>query len=187
MLEQYLIAGFGGQGVLSMGQLIAQAAMEQGHNATWLPSYGPEMRGGTANCIVCFSDDEIGSPVAHLYDAVIAMNQPSLTKFESKVRPGGTLLLNTSIIPVSATRTDIDVYEIRANDIAEKAAGNSRAANVVTLGALHAVRPRLEIAPLEAALRYAFGKKGEEVVQMNIRALHAGIEAMKGAPVARDA
>ncbi len=181
MLEEYLIAGFGGQGVLSMGQLIAQAAMEQGLNASWLPSYGPEMRGGTANCIVCFSDDEIGSPLAAKYDAVIAMNQPSLEKFEKTVKADGTLLINSSIIPIKATRTDIDVQYIKANDLAETSAGSARAANVVALGALHAVRTRLNVDALESALKYAFGRKGDKVVEMNVRALHAGIAAMETA------
>jgi 2-oxoglutarate ferredoxin oxidoreductase subunit gamma len=180
MLEQILIAGFGGQGVLSMGQLIAQAALEQGLNATWLPSYGPEMRGGTANCIVCFSDDEIGAPLARYYDAVVAMNQPSLEKFESVVRPGGALFINTSIVAIPATRSDIEVFEIAANDIATKATGSDRSANVVALGAMHAVRPLISKSALEAALRTMFGKKSEEVVQMNLKALHAGIEAMAG-------
>jgi 2-oxoglutarate ferredoxin oxidoreductase subunit gamma len=178
MLEEILIAGFGGQGVLSMGRLIAQAAMEQGLNATWLPSYGPEMRGGTANCIACFSDDEIGAPLAARYDAVVVMNQPSLEKFETAVRPGGTLIVNRSIIPISAKRSDIEVYYVHANDLAESVAGSATAANVVALGALHAVRTRLETSAIESALRSTFSRKGEKVVDANIRALHAGMEAM---------
>lgn len=178
MLEEVLIAGFGGQGVLSMGKLIAQAAMEQGLNASWLPSYGPEMRGGTANCMVCFSDDEIGAPVAASYDAVIVMNQPSLEKFEKAVRPGGMLLINRSIIPVEAQRSDVDAHYIDANDLAESVAGTAAAANVVALGAWHAVRSRLDTSALEAALRHTFERKGEKVVESNIRALHAGMDAM---------
>ncbi|HRX84809.1 MAG TPA: 2-oxoacid:acceptor oxidoreductase family protein [Phycisphaerae bacterium] len=178
MLEEVLIAGFGGQGVLSLGKLIAQAAMEQGLNASWLPSYGPEMRGGTANCTVCFSDDEIGAPIAAQYDAVIAMNQPSLDKFEKAVRPGGVLLINRSIISVEPERSDIEVHYITANDLAESVAGTAAAANVVALGALHAVRPRLETGSLEAALQSTFGRKGQKVVDANIRALHAGMDAM---------
>lgn len=187
MLEQMLFAGFGGQGVLSMGQLIAQAALEQGLNATWMPSYGAEMRGGTANCVVCVSDDEIGSPVASLYDVVVAMNQPSLDKFETAVRPGGALLINTSIVPIPATRQDIAVYEIHANDVAEEACGSMRAANVAAVGALHAARPVLKLSSLESAIRTTFAKKGESVVEMNLKALHAGLAAMrKTAAVAAD-
>jgi len=178
MLEEILIAGFGGQGVLSMGRLMAQAAMEQGLNATWLPSYGPEMRGGTANCIVCFSDDEIGAPLAASYDAVVVMNQPSLEKFEKFVRPGGSLIINRSIIPIEATRGDIEVHGVQANDLAEQVTGSATAANVVALGALHAVRTRLETAAIESAIRAAFGRKGEPVVAANLRALRAGMQAM---------
>ena len=185
MLEEMTIAGFGGQGVLVMGQLIAQAAMEQGLNASWLPSYGPEMRGGTANCTVCFSDDEIGAPIAAAYDAIVVMNQPSLVKFEPKVRAGGTLIVNSSIVPIKASRTDIEVYYVEANDIAEREAGSGRSANVVALGALHAVRPRLRTEALEAALRYAFGRKGEAVVEGNIKALHAGMKVMAAAVASR--
>lgn len=180
MLEQILIAGFGGQGVLSMGKLIAQAAMEQGLNATWLPSYGPEMRGGTANCVVCFSDDEIGAPLASSYDAVVVMNQPSLEKFENMVKPNGTLIVNRSIVPIPAKRTDIDVYYVNANDLAESAAGSATAANVVALGALQASRERLDTSALEAALHTTFARKGEQVVSANCRALHAGIDALAG-------
>lgn len=179
MLEEMLIAGFGGQGVLSMGQLIAQTALDQGLSATWLPSYGPEMRGGTANCMVCFSDDEIGAPLAGSYDAIIVMNQPSLEKFEKKVKPEGTLLINRSIIPIRHTRDDIEAYYCDANDIAEEAAGTAKASNVVLLGALHAVRPRFEFDIIEQTLRDAFAKKGDKVVEGNIRALHAGLDAMK--------
>ena len=179
MLEECTFAGFGGQGILMLGKLIAQAAMEQGLSASWLPSYGPEMRGGTCNCTVAFSDDEIGSPVAAAYDAIIVMNQPSLEKFEAKVKPGGTLLINSSIVPVKATRTDIDVHYAPCDDLAEKAAGTSRAANVAALGALHSVRPRLETESFEKALREVFAAKGDKIIDMNIRALHAGMEGVE--------
>jgi len=178
MLEEILIAGFGGQGVLMMGRLLAESAMQQGLNATWLPSYGPEMRGGTANCIVAFSDDEIGSPLAATYDAVIAMNQPSLEKFQDQVKPGGTLIVNSSIIPITSNRSDIDVSYVQSNDIAEKASGTGKSANAVTLGALHAVRPRLQVDMIESAIRSVFAPKGDNIVEGNIKALHAGIEAM---------
>ena len=174
MLEEVLMAGFGGQGILLMGKLLAQAAMEEGLSATWLPSYGPEMRGGTANCIVVFSDDEVGSPVAATYDAVVVMNQPSLEKFQSKVKPGGTLLINRSIIPIPTSRVDVDVHYVDANDLAEKTAGDARCANVVMLGAFQAARPRIKAASLEAALRSTFAAKKEVVVEANLRAFRAG-------------
>jgi 2-oxoglutarate ferredoxin oxidoreductase subunit gamma len=178
MFEECLFAGFGGQGVLMMGRLLAQAALEQGLNATWLPSYGPEMRGGTANCIVVFSDDEVGSPVAASFDVVVAMNQPSLEKFEPKVKPGGTLLVNSSIVPIRSSRTDIDAYYVEANDLAESVAGSNKAANVVAMGALHGLRPRLKTASFEKALGSVFAKKGGQIVDGNIRALHAGMDAV---------
>lgn len=177
MLEEVLIAGFGGQGILLMGKLLAEAAMQEGLSATWLPSYGPEMRGGTANCIVAFSDDEIGSPVAAAYDAVIVMNEPSLVKFESQVRPGGTLLVNRSMVPIATSRKDVIAHYVPAADIAEQA-GEGRCANVVMIGALHGLRPRMSEAAFEKALRYAFSPKGESVVAANLRAFRAGREAI---------
>ena len=179
MLEECTFAGFGGQGILMLGKLIAQAAMEEGLNATWLPSYGPEMRGGTCNCIVAFSDDEVGSPVAAAYDAIAVMNQPSLEKFEPKLKSGGTLLVNSSIIPIKASRTDIDVHYCPCDDLATEATGSNKSANVVALGALHAVRPRLKTESLETALKEVFSPKGEKIVEMNVRALRAGMNAMK--------
>ena len=178
MLEQMLFAGFGGQGVLVMGRLLAEAAMDQNLNATWLPAYGPEMRGGTANCITVVSDDEIGSPIAAQYDAVVAMNQPSLEKFQSKVKPGGILLINSSMIPIRSNRTDVQNHYLPANDIAVAQSGTQRSANVVTIGALHALRPFLKTESLTTALQKVFGAKGKEVVDLNIRSLHAGTEAI---------
>jgi 2-oxoglutarate ferredoxin oxidoreductase subunit gamma len=177
MLEECVFSGFGGQGILMLGKLFAQAAMEQDLFASWLPSYGPEMRGGTCNCTIAYSDDEIGSPVAASYDAIIVMNQPSLEKFEPKVKPGGTLLVNSSIVPVKAKRTDIEVHYVACDDLAEQSAGTSRAANVVAMGALHGVRPRLKTESFEKALREVFASKGEKVVAGNMKALRAGIDA----------
>ena len=178
MLEETIMAGFGGQGVLMMGKLLAQAAMEEDINATWLPSYGPEMRGGTANCIVVISDDEIGSPVSEQYDTVVVMNQPSLEKFQSKVRPGGTLLINKSIIPIPTTRDDVEAHYLEANDIAEAEVGSARSANVVMLGALQGLRRLLQPASIEAAIRDVFESKGQKVVDFNVKALKAGITAI---------
>ncbi len=178
MLEQTILAGFGGQGVLMMGKLLAQSAMEEGISATWLPSYGPEMRGGTANCIVVISDDEIGSPVSESYDAVVAMNQPSLEKFESKVRPGGTMLINKSIVPIKASRDDVEVYYVAANDIAEHECGSTQAANVVMLGALQSVRQKLKSHSIEKAIAYVFASKGQSVIDSNLKAFAAGMTSL---------
>ena len=110
MLHQMISAGFGGQGVLLLGQLLAYSGMNEGKNVSWLPSYGPEMRGGTANCTVIISDEEIGSPVVVDADCVVAMNRPSLDKYENNVAPGGKLFINSSLIDQKAKRTDIEVY-----------------------------------------------------------------------------
>lgn len=179
MLEECLFAGFGGQGVLAMGKLLAQAAMDEGLYASWLPSYGPEMRGGTANCIVAFSDDEIGSPLAARYDAVVVMNQPSLQKFEPKVKPGGTLLVNSSMIPVKAQRDDISVHYAAANDISERVTGEQRSANIAALGGLHGVRPRLREDALIGAISAVFESKGDTVIRENIETFRAAVRATR--------
>lgn len=176
MKQEVLIAGFGGQGILLMGQLMAEAAMRQNYYATWFPSYGPEMRGGTANCVTIFSDEEIGSPISSMYDTVIVMNQPSLERFAKRVRPGGHLLVNSSIIPIRCERTDISVLYIAANDIARDA-GSERFANVVMLGAFLAGRPELRTEIVEKTIEAVIGAKKPDVVRGNVSALRAGIGA----------
>ncbi len=135
MKSKLFFAGSGGQGTLALGQMIAKAAMDEGKEVTWLPSYGPEMRGGTANCTVVVSDKAISCPLINEADVLVVMNLPSLLKFESMVAPGGLLIINSSLIPEKATRSDIRVLEIPAN---EKAAelGNDKAANMIMLGAI---------------------------------------------------
>ena len=134
MLVKTLIAGFGGQGILSMGLNLAQAAMLERKYVTYLPSYGAEVRGGTANCTVAISDEEIASPVASSPEFVIAMNLPSLVRFQNHVQSGGLLLINSSLIETEITRGDIDIISVPANDIAERL-GNPKSANMVMLGA----------------------------------------------------
>ena len=139
-------AGSGGQGVLTMGQMLTYAAMYADTNATWLPSYGPEMRGGTADCTVVISTDKpVSCPLIYEADNVVVMNLPSLLKFESLVKPGGNLFVNSSLIEQKASRDDINVYYVPANDIALEL-GNARTANVVMLGALMSVSP---VVPVE--------------------------------------
>jgi 2-oxoglutarate ferredoxin oxidoreductase subunit gamma len=135
MMNEYIFAGFGGQGMLLIGKFLAMACMMDGKHVSWLPSYGPEMRGGTANCSVIVSDKPVASPLVDKADVVIAMNRPSLDKFESHVKPGGTLVINSSIIDRKAERTDINVVYCDANKIAEEV-GNPKGANVAILGAL---------------------------------------------------
>lgn len=135
MQYEVIIAGFGGQGVMLIGQLLSNAAMMQGSKTCWMPSYGPEMRGGTANCTVVVSDEGIGSPVVPKPSAVIAMNLPSMDKFEPRIKPGGLLIVNSSLISRRATRDDIDVIYVDANRIAEEQVGSPKSANMVVLGA----------------------------------------------------
>ena len=134
MLVKTIIAGFGGQGILSAGLNLTQAAMLEGKYVTYLPSYGAEVRGGTANCTVAISDEEIASPVASSPEFVIAMNLPSLVRFQNRVESGGSLFINSSLIEMEITRSDIDIVSVPANSIAERL-GNSRSANMVMLGA----------------------------------------------------
>ncbi len=135
MKQKMFFAGSGGQGTLALGQMIAKAAMEEGKEVTWLPSYGPEMRGGTANCTVVVSDKPISCPLINEADMLVVMNLPSLLKFESMVAPGGLLVINSSLVPQSSSRTDIRVLEIPANEKAIEL-GNDKAANMIMLGAI---------------------------------------------------
>src|SRR4030042_662205 len=133
MLIKTIIAGFGGQGVMSMGLNLAQAALLEAKNVTYLPSYGAEVRGGTANCTVAISDDEIASPVASSPEFVIAMNQPSAVRFQNMIQSGGLFFINSSLVDPNLSRGDIDIIEVPANSTAEKL-GNPRGANLVMLG-----------------------------------------------------
>jgi 2-oxoglutarate ferredoxin oxidoreductase subunit gamma len=135
MKKKMFFAGSGGQGALAIGQMIAKAGMEEGNEVTWLPSYGPEMRGGTANCTVIVSDKTISCPLINDADVLVAMNLPSLRKFESMVNPGGCIFINSSMVPETSSRTDVKVIEIPANEKAQEL-GNDRAANIVMLGAI---------------------------------------------------
>lgn len=173
MTEQIIIAGFGGQGVLTMGQLIAYAGMTEGKNVSWLPSYGPEMRGGTANCNVIVSSAPVGSPVVTEADAVIVMNRPSLDKFESYLKSGGKLFINTSLIDVNASRADIQVYGIPANDIAAKA-GNARVANIAMLGAYIKASGALSRKSIDEAIKYMLGELKAHLIPVNQTAMDEG-------------
>lgn len=135
MKMKMFFAGSGGQGAIAIGLMIAKAAMEEGKEVTWMPSYGPEMRGGTANCTVIVSDNEISCPVIYEADVLVAMNLPSLRKFESRVRPGGWIFINSSTVLETSLRKDVHVIRIPANEKAQEI-GNDRAANMVILGAV---------------------------------------------------
>ena len=172
--EKILCAGFGGQGVMSLGQLLAYAGMIENKHVTWMPSYGPEMRGGTAYCNVMVSDTPVGSPIIN-NDATcaIVMNQPSLVKFENAVAPGGILLVNSSLTDSTVLREDVAVYYIPALDLATEC-GNGQASNMIMLGAYLAITPIVSIASVLEAFKKVFGKKAERLLPVNEKALRKG-------------
>ncbi len=178
MEEQIIIAGFGGQGVLLMGQLLAQAAMDDGKNVSWMPSYGPEMRGGTANCAVVINDEPVGSPVVTEPSTAVIMNRPSLDTFQGIVIPGGALLYNSSLIDVKPNRTDVKIIEVPCNDIALQL-GNSRVANMVMLGAYVKLTGIVTFDGVEEALRHKLGPSKEHLMPLNRKALEMGAACVK--------
>ena len=175
MQTEIVISGFGGQGVLFAGQLLSYAAMDRGKNVTWIPSYGPEMRGGTANCTVVVSDEEIGSPLARNPEAVVVMNLPSLDKYEPLVKPGGVLVINQSMVDRKAKRNDIRMVYIKGNDIAEEL-GNKRLTNMVMIGGLLANHPFLTLEDMEQALKEHLPAKHQKLLEVNYQALRRGAE-----------
>lgn len=176
MTKQFIFAGFGGQGMLLIGKFVAMACMLEGKHVSWLPSYGPEMRGGTANCTVIVSDEPVGSPMTDSADVIVAMNLPSLIKFEDKVKPGGLLVINKSLIDREAERTDIQVVYCDANRIAEEV-GNPKGANVAILGAVMAKEPVVEFDKMVEAIRIELGERKARFLEGNKKALVAGMEA----------
>lgn len=174
MQNDVIMAGFGGQGILLIGKMLAYAGMREGKEVSWLPSYGPEMRGGTANCTVVISDRPVGSPVIRSPRAVVAMNLPSLNKFEPDVRPGGLLLINSSLIDRGANRDDVIVIDVPANEIAIEL-GNRRGANMVALGAYLGATDAVSFDGVVEVVRETFAAK-PGVIDVNITALHRGHE-----------
>lgn len=178
MEEKLIIAGFGGQGVMAMGQLLTYSGMIEDKNVSWLPSYGPEMRGGTANCNVTISSDPVGSPVVVEATTVIVLNLPSLDKFEDNVIPGGNLLINSSLIERRSERDDVNVYYIPANDIAMEL-GSVRAANMVLLGALIEITGVIKVESVVEAFGKVFGETKAHLLPMNMKALNKGADLIK--------
>ena len=174
MQNDVIMAGFGGQGILLIGKMLAYAGMHQGKEVSWLPSYGPEMRGGTCNCTVVISDRPVGSPVIQSPRAVLAMNLPSLEKFESSVKPGGLLIVNSSLINREPGRKDIRVLKVPANDIAVEL-GNPKGANMVALGAYLGATQAVNLEEMESLIRETFASK-PKVVEANVIALKRGYE-----------
>ncbi len=179
MQTEIIFAGFGGQGVLFAGQVLAFAAMDAGHDVTWMPSYGPEMRGGTCNCTVVVADEEIGSPTVKHPKAAVVMNLPSLDKFEPMVAPGGVLIVNSSLVDRNPTRKDITWLMIPAQEIAESI-GPRRLLNVVMLGALLEKLPILSLDEIKAALSAHLPERHKKLLPSNMEALSKGAAFARG-------
>lgn len=173
MRKEIIMAGFGGQGIMTMGTLLATAGMREGKHVTWLPSYGAEQRGGTANCTVVISEEMIGSPIIDRPGYVVVMNPPSLEKFEPKLAEDGYLIINTSLVSSLPGRKDIKTIGVPANRIAEEL-GNGRVANIVMLGALVSRTGLVDLSTLEALVREIGVKRGAGMADLNLAALEAG-------------
>lgn len=177
MLEKIIIAGFGGQGVLSLGQFIAYAAIADGKEVTWLPSYGPEMRGGTSNCSVVVSDKPVASPIIASPDCLIAMNRPSLFKFQDKVKAGGTIIVNSSLITDKVERTDVKAVYVDGMELALQA-GNAKTANIVVLGAYIKLSGLFSLDLVGKMIEHKFEAK-PKVIPANIKALQIGYDSVE--------
>ena len=178
MKEEIIIAGFGGQGVLSMGKILAYAGLMQGKEVTWMPAYGPEQRGGTANVTVIISDDAISSPILNKFDTVIVLNQPSLDKFEKSVKPGGVLIYDANGIMNPPTRTDITVYKTTAMDTAATLK-MEKTFNMLVLGGLLKVRPVVEVKSVMEALKKTLPERHHHLLPMNEKAIVKGMEIIE--------
>jgi len=178
MQSEVMFAGFGGQGVLLIGKILAYTAMEEGYEVAWVPSYGPEMRGGTAYCTVVISDKPIGSPIIKNPMHLVAMNRPSLEKFAPTVKPGGVVLINSSLIPIKSGRSDVDELLVPVNDIAMEI-GNVRAANIVALAAFVARSKVVNFELMRESVKKEFAKKAK-FIPLNMEAIDRGKKAATG-------
>jgi 2-oxoglutarate ferredoxin oxidoreductase subunit gamma len=182
MQKEIIIAGFGGQGVLFSGQVLAYAAMDAGKDVTWIPSYGPEMRGGTANCTVIIADEEIGSPLVKNPQFAIALNLPSFDKYEDSLASGGTLVVNQSMVDRPARRADISVIFVPCNEIAEEI-GDKKLLNMVAVGALLSALDDISLKDIEEALGSHLPERHKQLLPKNFEALKRGNEAARYIPV----
>lgn len=178
MTEEIIFAGFGGQGVLSMGQTLAYSAMVEGKNVSWMPSYGPEMRGGTANCITIVSDEQISSPIVSKFDTAVILNQPSMEKFESQVQQNGVIIYESTNILKASERKDIEIYPIPAAEEANKL-NNTKIANMVLLGAYLERKPIVSINSIIEALKKVLPERYHNLLAVNRQALEVGAAIMK--------
>jgi len=175
MLQEIILAGFGGQGVMSMGQLLAYAGLVEDKHVSWIPSYGPEMRGGTANCSVTISDQEVSSPIITEPDTLIVLNRPSLEKFEKDVKSGGLLLINSSLIDIEPKRRDLQVLKIPATELANEKLKNSRVSNMIILGAFVGLTGAVSIESVVGALKKVLPEYRHNLIPLNRQALEIGI------------
>ena len=177
MKEEIIIAGFGGQGVLSMGKILAYSAIMQDMEVTWMPSYGPEMRGGTANVCVILSDSKIGSPIVTKYDTAVILNQQSMDKFENSVKPGGLLLYDPSGITRHPQRTDIRIARIPAIEVAASV-GNPKVYNMAVLGGFLALKPIVSLENVDRGLGKCIPARYSELITLNRRAIDEGMKSV---------
>ncbi len=178
MQTEIIIAGFGGQGVLFGGQVLAYAAMDAGKEVTWIPSYGPEMRGGTANCTVVIADEEIGSPMVEHPPLAVALNLPSFDKYEEELQSGGTLIVNKSMVDREQKRKDIKVVFVPCNDIAEDL-GDKKLLNMTAIGALLTALTDITMEDVKKALQAHMPARHQDLLAKNLEALRRGYEAAK--------
>lgn len=178
MKQEIIISGFGGQGVLSMGKILAYSGLMENKEVTWMPSYGPEQRGGTANVTVIISDERISSPILSRYDIAIVLNQPSLEKFENKIKPGGTLIYDSYGIINPPKRKDITVYRINAMDKAAEMK-NAKAFNMIVLGGLLKICPIVTIDSVVKALFKTLPERHHDLIPMNEQAIKEGMNIME--------
>lgn len=178
MTTELICAGFGGQGVLTIGKFLAKAGMAEGKNVSWLPSYGPEMRGGTANVSTVISDEDIASPIVSFPDILVALNQPSIDKFAPSIRPGGMLIYNTNMCPHGCKRDDIKIISAPMVDIA-KEIGNMMVMNMLAIGIIIGNTGIIKYETMEADLTGFMQKKNPELLELNLKAIKRGIEIGK--------
>ncbi|PID90595.1 MAG: 2-oxoglutarate ferredoxin oxidoreductase subunit gamma [Bacteroidetes bacterium] len=174
MTEEIIVAGFGGQGVLSMGKILAYSGIMQDQEVSWMPSYGPEMRGGTANVTVILSDSRISSPIVQEYDTVIVLNQQSLDKFEQAVKPGGVLIYDPNGITRTPERKDIKIYSVKAAEEAT-AMNNAKAFNMIVLGALLKIKPLVQMENVLKGLKKSLPERHHKLIPMNEEAIQRGM------------
>jgi 2-oxoglutarate ferredoxin oxidoreductase subunit gamma len=181
MYSEMIFAGFGGQGIMTIGQIIAYSGLTEGKAVAWIPSYGPEMRGGTANCTVVVTDEEqVGAPLTTHPDFVIAMNKPSFVKFEPTIKPGGLMVYNVSLIDDKPSRTDITYIPVEANKLAEEQ-GNSRYASIIAMAALIGFTDIIKLSTVAEALKKVLPERHHKLIPDNMKAAQSGFDIGKDA------